>query len=226
MRLTSDDQLTNLIQARMTAAVAGEKLVICLRDRLTLGSFCCLPQIRGSLVAGVTTTEEATESIRDGFATFVITDDVPEAGSGMELLRAHRHLKTVCITERENPAMVREAEASGVNALIFKSQIGLDGAGTFVAGPCQVAQGGIYLPSGVREYVGRAETHEMKMIGLLTDRERAVLTQVGYGLDNASIAEALTTSEETVKTHLKAIRQKVGESDRVRLALLAIRTGV
>ena len=171
-------------------------------------------------------TEEATESIRDGFATFVITDDVPEAGSGMELLRAHRHMKTVCLTERENEATVREAEPSGVNALIFKSQIGLDGTGTVVEGLSQVARGGVYLPSGVRDYVGTAETSELKMIGTLTERERAVLTEVGRGLDNASIAEALVTIEETVKTHLRAIRQKIGESDRVRLALLAIRTGI
>lgn len=226
MRLTSDDRLTNLIQTRMSAALEGEKLVICLRDRLALGSFCLLPQIKNTLVAGVTTTEEANESIRDGFATFVITDDIPEAGSGMELLRAHRHLKTVCLTERENAATVREAEACGVNALLFKSQIGLDGAGTFVAGLSQVARGGVYLPSGVREYAGKAKTPELKTIGTLTERERSVLTEVGRGLDNASIAEVLVTSEETVKTHLKAIRQKVGETDRVRLALLAIRTGI
>ena len=226
MRLTSDDELIKLLKSRMSTALEGEKLVICLRDRLALGSFCSLPQIKDTLVAGVTTTEEASEAIRDGFATYVITDDVPEAGSGMELLRAHRHLKTVCLTERENKATVLEAEACGVNALIFKSQIGLDGAGTFVEGLSQVTRGGIYLPRGVREYIGQAETPELKMIGTLTERERSVLTEVGRGLDNASIAEVLVTSEETVKTHLKAIRQKVGESDRVRLALLAIRTGV
>ena len=226
MRLTSDDQLTNLLRSRITAALEGEKVVVCLRDRIALGAFCSLPMISGFLVAGVTTTAEATESIRDGFATYVITDDVPEAGSGMELLRAHRHLKTVCLTERENEATVREAESCGVDALIFKSQISLDGAGTFVEGLSQVARGGVYLPSSVRAYAGQAETPELKMIGTLTERERSVLTEVGRGLDNASIAEALVTSEETVKTHLKAIRQKVGESDRVRLALLAIRTGV
>ena len=226
MRLTSDGELTNLLRTRITTALEGEKVVICLRDRLALGSFCLLPMISGFLVAGVTTTEEATESIRDGFATYVITDDVPEAGSGMELLRAHRHLKTVCLTERENTATIREAEACGVDALIFKSQIAPDGSGSFVNGLSQVARGGIYLPSGVRDYVGKADKSELKMIGALTERERAVLTEVGRGLDNASIAEALVTSEETVKTHLKAIRQKVGESDRVRLALLAIRTGV
>ena len=226
MRLTSEDELINLLMSRMSTALEGEKLVICLRDRLALGALCSLPQIKKNLVAGVTTTEEATESIREGFATYVITDDVPEAGSGMELLRAHRHLKTVCLTERENTATIRDAEACGVDALIFKSQIGLDGSGSFVNGLSQVARGGIYLPSGVREYVGKADQSELKMIGTLTERERAVLTEVGRGLDNASIAEALVTSEETVKTHLKAIRQKVGESDRVRLALLAIRTGV
>ena len=63
-------------------------------------------------------------------------------------------------------------------------------------------------------------------ISVLTDKERGVLTQVGRGLDNDEIAAELFCSVETVKSHLRAIRQKVGESDRVRLALTAIRAGI
>ncbi|MCB4427426.1 helix-turn-helix transcriptional regulator [Synechococcus sp. MU1643] len=63
-------------------------------------------------------------------------------------------------------------------------------------------------------------------IAELTDKERAVLTQVGRGLGNSDIAEELFISEETCKSHLRAIRQKVGETDRVKLALIAIRAGI
>ena len=56
--------------------------------------------------------------------------------------------------------------------------------------------------------------------------ERAVLTHVGRGLDNSEIATELFISEETFKSHLRAIRQKVGETDRVKLALLAIKAGI
>ena len=45
-------------------------------------------------------------------------------------------------------------------------------------------------------------------------------------MDNDEIAAELFCSVETVKSHLRAIRQKVGESDRVRLALTAIRAGI
>ena len=53
-----------------------------------------------------------------------------------------------------------------------------------------------------------------------------MLAELGRGLDNASITEVLFLSEETVKSHLKAVRQKMNETDRVKLALLSIRAGL
>jgi len=71
-----------------------------------------------------------------------------------------------------------------------------------------------------------ADKDALATIAELTDKEREVLTQVGRGLDNSEIAEELFISEETCKSHLRAIRQKVGETDRVKIALLAIRAGI
>jgi DNA-binding NarL/FixJ family response regulator len=60
----------------------------------------------------------------------------------------------------------------------------------------------------------------------LTDRERDVLTQLGYGLSNADIAEQLRVSVTTVKTHIAAVMDKTGSRSRVHLALLAVRSGL
>ena len=217
LRLTTDKNLSELTRARMAEALEGEKVVMCMRDRLCLAAFASLPVVKPHLLAAVTTTTEATEAIRDEFATFVICDDVPEAGSGVELVKAHRHLKTVLFSERENSAMVAEASAAGVNALIFKSQIGEDGSGALVAGFAQVARGGVYIPASVHELIEKADSDSLQLISSLTEKERTVLAEVGHGLDNASIAEVLFLSEKTVKSHLKAVRQKAGETDRIQL---------
>ena len=87
-----------------------------------------------------------------------------------------------------------------------------------------VARGGVWLSPAVSCIVNSgADKKALATISVLTDKERGVLTQVGRGLDNDEIAAELFCSVETVKSHLRAIRQKVGESDRVRLALTAIR---
>jgi DNA-binding CsgD family transcriptional regulator len=59
----------------------------------------------------------------------------------------------------------------------------------------------------------------------LSPREEDVLRWVAVGLRNAEVAERLSISEETVKTHLNRIFKKLGVRDRVELVLYAARTG-
>jgi DNA-binding NarL/FixJ family response regulator len=57
----------------------------------------------------------------------------------------------------------------------------------------------------------------------LTAREEEVLTMVGDGLPNKSIARRLGISERTVKAHLTNIFQRLGVTDRTQAALWAQR---
>lgn len=54
----------------------------------------------------------------------------------------------------------------------------------------------------------------------LTERERAVATEVGKGASNREIAATLNVSERTVKAHLSVVFEKMQVRDRVQLALL------
>ncbi|MFT4218964.1 MAG: response regulator transcription factor [Microbacterium sp.] len=58
------------------------------------------------------------------------------------------------------------------------------------------------------------------VLGELSPREREVADYVAEGLSNAEIGARLFCSEATVKTHLTRVFAKLGETNRVRLAIL------
>jgi two-component system, NarL family, nitrate/nitrite response regulator NarL len=60
----------------------------------------------------------------------------------------------------------------------------------------------------------------------LTDRESEIVRYVADGLRNAEVAQRLSISESTVKSHLNNIFQKLGLRDRVELTHYAIRAGL
>jgi DNA-binding NarL/FixJ family response regulator len=65
-----------------------------------------------------------------------------------------------------------------------------------------------------------------KAVDVLTERELDVVELVARGKTNAEIAEALFVSVSTVKTHLEAVRAKLGVRNRVGIAAWAWEHGV
>ena len=60
----------------------------------------------------------------------------------------------------------------------------------------------------------------------LTAREVEVLTLVAAGNRNCDIGDQLCIAEETVKVHLRHIREKVGAKDRTQAIAIALRRGI
>lgn len=61
---------------------------------------------------------------------------------------------------------------------------------------------------------------------MLTNREREVLRLLAVGLTNRAIAEKLSVSVETVKSHVHHIMQKLQVGDRTQAAVVAMRLGL
>jgi DNA-binding NarL/FixJ family response regulator len=73
----------------------------------------------------------------------------------------------------------------------------------------------------------RKEHDEALEIGSrLTKREREVLALLAQGSDNKAIAEALTMSPHTARTHIHNVLSKLGVHTRLEAAALAIRKGI
>jgi DNA-binding NarL/FixJ family response regulator len=60
----------------------------------------------------------------------------------------------------------------------------------------------------------------------LSEREREVLQQVGRGLSNDEIAQALFLSPATARTYVSRLLTKVGARDRSQLVVIAYETGL
>jgi DNA-binding NarL/FixJ family response regulator len=67
---------------------------------------------------------------------------------------------------------------------------------------------------------------DSRLIAEITDREREVLALVGQGLSNTEIAERLTISAATAKTHVARLFAKLEARDRVHLAIIAYENGL
>jgi DNA-binding NarL/FixJ family response regulator len=65
-----------------------------------------------------------------------------------------------------------------------------------------------------------------RFLDLLTDREREVLELVAQGMSNAEIADHLTISPATAKTHVAHLLTKLDARDRIQLVILAYQSGL
>ncbi|WP_312801554.1 response regulator transcription factor [Corynebacterium variabile] len=82
-------------------------------------------------------------------------------------------------------------------------------------------------PAGrIRGGESAGEQAAMKALRSLTPREREILEQIATGRSNQEIAGTLFISEETVKTHVRKVLQKLSLRDRVQAVVFAYENGV
>jgi DNA-binding NarL/FixJ family response regulator len=135
------------------------------------------------------------------------------------------------LTTFDEDEYVLGAVAAGASGFLLKRATG----DQLIGAVRSVAEGDAVLsPSVTRQVLARirggidngSEPVPVPSLSYLTDRETDVLRCIGDGLNNAEIAATLFRSESTVKTHVGNVLAKTQSRDRVRAALLAVRTGL
>jgi DNA-binding NarL/FixJ family response regulator len=104
-------------------------------------------------------------------------------------------------------------------------------AGTALAGTASPHTADAYSAAGV---AARATANSQtvaactaaQLARMLTDRELEVLTMVARGLSNGEIAEQLTISPATAKTHVAHLLTKLDARDRIQLVIMAYQSGL
>jgi PAS domain S-box-containing protein len=80
--------------------------------------------------------------------------------------------------------------------------------------------------AGIGEGTHQAHVHDLGRLSSLTTRELEILRLIGEGLSTADIAKELHRSVKTIEWHRVALGTKLGVSNRVELARIAIRAGL
>jgi DNA-binding NarL/FixJ family response regulator len=139
--------------------------------------------------------------------------------------------------------LIRGAQArEAISTLLAAGARGVlpdDSTAEEVAAAVDAAAAGLVIvaPDQVRDLVGsRAATDRPRdvpgarrpgaAIPALTPREREILGMLAEGLPNKLIASRLGISDHTVKTHLEAIFDKLGASNRAEAVARAVRAGL
>jgi DNA-binding NarL/FixJ family response regulator len=151
--------------------------------------------------------------------------------SGIDVLK---HLKalgslppTILLTTFDDDEALLEGMRSGAKGFLLKD-ISLDRLAEAIR---RVAQGATMFRPAITERIlrgvqGLPLTSEPAAVAdPLTARESEILRLMAGGLNNREIAQALGTSEGTVKNHISSILSKLGVRDRVRAILKGLEIG-
>jgi len=177
-----------------------------------------------TLAAAAAGLAEAEQLILRVHPDLLVTDADLAGESGIALCRwarqAYPGVVTVILTNRDEPLLVQAALAAGVSAYLLKSSA----QETLTANLCVAVRGERVLDDRLgRPHHWRGEA-EIAMESGLSRREREVLGEMLAGHSNKIIASALCISEDTVKSHVKAIFRKLGARDRAHAVALALGT--
>ena len=175
-----------------------------------------------SLAGAATSVARAEQLILRIQPDLLITDVDVASDSGIALCRwaqqACPGIVTIILAGRSEPLIVQSAFAAGVSGYLLKgsSQESLTRCLHQVMAGARVLDDQIGQPQR-----GRAGDELASQAGL-SPREREVLEEMLGGFGNKTIARRLCISEDTVKSHVKAIFRKLGARDRAHAVALAL----
>ena len=190
-----------------------------------------LEGMRLSLEAGgmkvLAVAQDASQALRilDESPPDVLLTDLHMPGmSGLELLRKLREkprsFKVVILTGDPNAAAIEQARSLEADGFLSKDL----GSDALVEAVGKIAAGErVFIPSATLPPPPENTGAVTPSGAQLSEQEIEVLRLLAQALDNKEIAAALVISENTVKSHVSSILNKLAVNNRTQAALWALR---
>ena len=174
-------------------------------------------------------TGEEAAALFDEHAPDVLLMDIQMPGAGgleaaERILAAHGDARIVFLTTFSDDEYIVRALRLGARGYLIKQEVA-----TIAPALRSVMAGQSVLGDEVLERVEAlmrakpappaASERVPSVLGVLTERERAIVELVAEGLDNREIAARLYLSEGTVRNHISTILQKLSCKNRTQLAV-------
>jgi DNA-binding NarL/FixJ family response regulator len=173
------------------------------------------------LAAVASSGREAIEQFRKTRPDITLMDLRLPDMSGITAMGAIRaefpDARIIILTTFEGDVEIQRALAGGARAYLIKSTPLAEFADVIR----KVERGRIHLPTQVAQSLAEHVGSDA-----LSEREVEILKQVADGNRNRDIGARLAISEDTVKSHLRHILEKLGAKDRTEAVAVGIRRGI
>jgi two-component system NarL family response regulator len=171
-------------------------------------------------VVGEAGTGRETVLAKVAVDVYVVDLRMPD-GDGVEviqaLLKRDPGTKVVVLTTYDNEEDVFRALEAGARGYLLKDTTMEE----LIEAIRRVHGGERHLPAAVASRLA-----DRLVRPSLTPRELDVLRLVAKGRTNKELASAMFVSEETVKTHMKSLFQKLGVHDRAEAVSVSLKRGI
>ena len=174
-----------------------------------------------TIVGEASDGREAIEKFRALQPNVTVMDLQMRPMSGIDAMCAIRlespTARIVVLTRFAGDVLARRALEAGASAYVLKERVRMDLGDIIRAVHQGMKRIEPSIALQIANYVGEQT---------LTSREIEVLELVAGGNSNKLIARALAISEETAKTHVRNILEKLGAHDRTHAVTLGLRRGI
>jgi DNA-binding NarL/FixJ family response regulator len=215
---TQPQKIRILVAEDHTVTRLGLKFIVEAHERLLLV---------GEAINGADAVEKVKQTAPDVVILDVEMPVMDGIAAAAEIRAVAPKTKIVMFTSHKSEQDIFSALAAGANGYCVK-----DTSDDRLLNAIEsVYAGDFWLDSTIAAKVVRAlpmpsQVHPADAGDQLSDRELEVLNLIVDGLSNQQIAQKLFITQDTVKTHIKRILEKLAVSDRTQAAVKALRQGL
>jgi DNA-binding NarL/FixJ family response regulator len=177
----------------------------------------------GALVGCVTSRAEGVLQSRLHQPQLAVITETLEDGSGWELIRDLKQQEStpacLLVVKTISRHKIKSLIASGADGILAESLIA---KGNLLLAVETVLAGGCYLDPDLKAFLRQKSEAGTSH---LTDRQLQIMAGVSQGHTDRVIANTLQISEDTLRSHLKQIFQKLGTSNRTAAAVKLLQRG-